>query len=981
MVDVIRLFAPDATMFLTGSTTMLGLGVLADASKCEVVEERNGSFELEMDYPISGQLYKEISFRSIIVCKPNPYDNPQAFRVYDISRPINGIVTIKAEHISYDLVGYPLGPNKDDITYEPIANVPFEATNMSDALSKLRQYSVRDDVFTDQTPGGPFNILTDGTFPDLTTDEKISIELPNTIRSVLGGDGGIVQKFKGELKYDNYQITICKNRGLNRGVVIAYGKNLTDLRQEANNSNVYTHIYPYWHNDTIGYRELAQKIVPINQITEQYPYKKLLPLDLSSMFEVSDATPYPTDQQMLTLTQKYITDNGLDEKPVINLTVSFEDLAKYPEFQHLVNLEVVKLCDTVKIQFPELGVDATANIIRTTYNVLTGKYSSIDIGEAKSTLTNTIAQQVSLLDPAPNKPGTTSVIERMMYEAGQKIAGNRGGYIALYDSDGDGEPDELLITSSKFDDIHAYTGGIWRWNYQGLAFSETGYDQFPDIVKAAITNDGQICADFIGTGKLQSIEIQAGTPDAGGNWPFHLLPNGTIEITKGEIKMGTKYAVTGGYEWPFHVYNDGKVVATDLHINGGTISVGNQFYVDDLGRISVYSDILDPEDPETVLTHQKVLWTEYGGKLYARELTANGNTKINGGFEHVIFDEVSDPELNNVFKLSYRYDDTTPVWAEAVRIAKTTGITVSNFGGIDISGDGAYKLNSYNVYTGSEYVMETGDPDYPYEYAGCRSFMSLYSAGFGGDDTFVGKSYWYYDTSTEGMEIDSNRRIWLGGSERNVSEGEQGTTIPYIYYAEKTTGQGTRGDTLFRLTCGDYLRGGIGEDQWNEQVTATDDFPEETFQASGTSIGGIVQINLSTGNIGVHKKLFVYDSIWLGPEESKLVPANWSAIDSQLSTTSENPVMNKVITARMNEVFQSVSNGKAAVASAITDKGVPTASDATFNTMANNIRSIPAGEWDGSVYEEANMKDYYSTSDDDINGGFIDEITIEEVTS
>ena len=321
---------------------------------------------------------------------------------------------------------------------------------------------------------------------------------------------------------------------------------------------------------------------------------------------------------------------------------------------------------------------------------------------------------------------------------------------------------------------------------------------------------------------------------------------------------------------------------------------------------------------------------------------------------------VSDPELNNVFKLSYRYDDTTPVWAEAVRIAKTTGITVSNFGGIDISGDGTYKLNSYNIYSGSEYTYETGDPNYPYEIGGGRMFMSLYSSGISGDDTFVGKSYWYYDTSAEGMEIDSNRRIWLGGAELSVASGEEGYTIPYIYYAEKTTGQVTRGDTLFRLTCGDYQRGDGTDQGWGDQVTATDYFPEETFQASGTSIGGIVQINLSTGNIGVHKKLFVYDSIWLGPEESKLVPANWSAIDSQLSTTSENPVMNKVITARMNEVFQSVSNGKAAVASAITDKGVPTASDATFNTMANNIRSIPAGGIIEDIGAAVNYNDKFS---------------------
>ena len=945
---------------------MLGLGVLADASKCEVVEERNGSFELEMDYPISGQLYKEISFRSIIVCKPNPYDNPQAFRVYDISRPINGIVTIKAEHISYDLVGYPLGPNKDDITYEPIANVPFEATNMSDALSKLRQYSIRDDVFTDQTPGGPFDILTEGTFPDLTTDEKISIELPNTIRSVLGGDGGIVQKFKGELKYDNYQITICKNRGLNRGVVIAYGKNLTDLRQDANNSNVYTHIYPYWHNDAIGYRELAQKIVPVNQITEQYPYKKLLPLDLSSMFEVSDAVPYPSDQQMLTLTQKYITDNELDEKPVINLTVSFEDLAKYPEFQHLVNLEVVKLCDTVKIQFPELGVDATANIIKTTYNVLTGKYTSIDIGEAKSTLTNTIAQQVSLLDPAPNKPGSTSVIERMMYEAGQKIAGNRGGYIALYDSDGDGEPDELLITSSKFDNIHAYTGGIWRWNYQGLAFSATGYDQFPDNVKAAITNDGKICADFIATGKLQSIEIQAGEP-TGGVWPFRLLSDGTIEISKGEIKMGTKYAVTGGYEWPFHVYDSGYVIANNLRIEGGSINIGDNFFVSSNGYMTLQTDY---EDQQTGTTYKKRLFT----------VNPNGEVEFDYLSMRLYSEEDDVYNLFNIYGEKIGPSQTTvresifgvaSVYTGSIVTAiearpDVLRADVSDFSVLSL-GETSLTTDEFAIWTNDEFDMSvldssTNNVTHRFDLLGTKAVLEA------PNDIFIGRDFNVNNT------IDETIRTWIGRGSRREGHAYDETDAAFLYHAEKSTGTSTRGDTLLRLSAASY------DENAYDVVNFHDAFPEETFQSSNTSVGGIIQINLSTGNVGIHKKLFVYDSLYIGEAETKFVPQAWIGIDSQLSTTSENPVMNKVITARMNEVFRSVSNGKALVASAITDKGVPTASDATFATMANNISQIGAGGSGDQFEEESISFDMYYSVGVDIGGGIIIEEDITIVT-
>ena len=62
----------------------------------------------------------------------------------------------------------------------------------------------------------------------------------------------------------------------------------------------------------------------------------------------------------------------------------------------------------------------------------------------------------------------------------------------------------------------------------------------------------------------------------------------------------------------------------------------------------------------------------------------------------------------------------------------------------------------------------------------------------------------------------------------------------------------------------------------------------------------------------------------------------------KMSTTDNTTLSTKIknIDTEMNSVKTSVSNGKSLIASAITDKGVSTASDATFQTMTNNIRSI-----------------------------------------
>lgn len=91
---------------------------------------------------------------------------------------------------------------------------------------------------------------------------------------------------------------------------------------------------------------------------------------------------------------------------------------------------------------------------------------------------------------------------------------------------------------------------------------------------------------------------------------------------------------------------------------------------------------------------------------------------------------------------------------------------------------------------------------------------------------------------------------------------------------------------------------------------------------------------------------------FVSKEEKEKWDSGSITIDDTLSDTSENPVQNKVIKGELDKVFQSVSDGKSKIAAAITDKGINTAADATFNTMANNISKIETG----SSIQKDNMK-------------------------
>lgn len=174
-----------------------GVGALRDALYCTVTEERNGSYELEMGYPVSGQHYSELTLRGLICAKPNPYSEEQYFRVYKISRPINGQVIISAQHISYDLCGIPVAP--------------YTAGTAAQALDRLKSQA---------TVECPFEFWT-----NLSTTADFAAPVPSSLRSLLGGiDGSILDVYGGEYEWDNYTVKLHSERGTDRGVSIRYGK-------------------------------------------------------------------------------------------------------------------------------------------------------------------------------------------------------------------------------------------------------------------------------------------------------------------------------------------------------------------------------------------------------------------------------------------------------------------------------------------------------------------------------------------------------------------------------------------------------------------------------------------------------------------------------------------------------------------------------------------------------------------------------------
>lgn len=338
-----------------------GLGILGDAIDAEVYEELNGQFELTMRYPVSGFQFSQIAVECYITAKPNPASKPQPFRIYRITKPMGGIVTVYARHIAYNM--------------GKIIAQRLYAENAKDAMQLIKERAV---------PECPFTFRT-----DLDKEGLMLLRQPTDLWTVLGSsEGAMLDVFGGEYEFDRYNVNLLQRRGADRGVSVRYGKNLRSLKQDENVANVYTGVYPFW-GEFVDLVQLPELYVSANG---NYPEQKLLPLDLSDQFDEA-----PTEDELRAAAAIYILTHDIG-KPEISLTVEFVPLEQTEEYKGLEGVEQVLLGDTVAVYFPQLGVETSARAVATRYSPILGRYKNVTLGTVKPTVASTVAQTKSGLE-------------------------------------------------------------------------------------------------------------------------------------------------------------------------------------------------------------------------------------------------------------------------------------------------------------------------------------------------------------------------------------------------------------------------------------------------------------------------------------------------------------------------------------------------------------------------------------------------------
>ncbi len=344
-----------------------GLGLLVDTIYCYPEETRNGAYELELAYPVNSAMYKEIKANKWIKAKVNDRFEQQLFRIYYISKPINGKITVKAEHISYLL--------KDNFVES--FNITSDCNGVLNALNNSATFATG------------FNF-----YSDVVATRNFSFDLRNFWECIIGKGDSIVSQFGTgmDIVRDNKNISLLNNCGQDNNVLIAYKKNLTGFTLEEDWTNTITKIYPYATQNNV------RIILPEKYINSQYinrdPNPRVQAIDFTNQF--AEGVTITADALRQKAINYFI--NTQCDIPSLNYNIEFVALSKTEEYKNSALNESISLFDYVIIRHELYGIDTKIKVIKTKYDSLSERYLKIELGFVKNTITSVIKNTNQKID-------------------------------------------------------------------------------------------------------------------------------------------------------------------------------------------------------------------------------------------------------------------------------------------------------------------------------------------------------------------------------------------------------------------------------------------------------------------------------------------------------------------------------------------------------------------------------------------------------
>lgn len=352
----------ETTSRILSLNSMHYLGRLTGCTECTVEESRNADYTLSASVVKNSECAESAVVQNYIYAKPNPADEPQFFEIYEAVEK-NNVLSIKAKHIKHNCYNNILAAGETSAQLYS----PAEAYENLDALFDNNY------VFSS----------------DITNRKSINLGYTQvcTLGDFLGGlEGSLLDLFGGEYKWNNFNVSLLKNRGQKRAYSLKWGDNISSYEKTQSSETTISHVCAY----ATVYDEFSKQDIQIianpYEIFEQksktnklhvYPVPDKLVDGITVNSSTGDGYEFVKNTCRIAATA-YIGGDKLGEIKS-NIKVDVEAV--------LDDMQQFNLCDTVTVILSD-SIAAESKIVKTTYDTLRERYKQLELGSFKTKLSD-----------------------------------------------------------------------------------------------------------------------------------------------------------------------------------------------------------------------------------------------------------------------------------------------------------------------------------------------------------------------------------------------------------------------------------------------------------------------------------------------------------------------------------------------------------------------------------------------------------------
>lgn len=414
-------------------------------TKAEIGATLNNTWQLNLEHPIDKTGRWKYIQEDAVVKLPS-FNGDQLFRIRNKKKASSGI-TATAEPIFMDAM------------YDCFLNdVRPTAKNGQEAL----------DIMT--APNAKYSGKS-----DITKRTTAYYEYKNLIEAINGDDdNSFINRWGGEILFNNFEITINEHVGGDYGVTLQYGKNIqkNGITESVDMTGIVTRIYPKAYN---GYKLSGDGYVD-SPLLNSYPIVKVATISFEDVKMAEDAQEGDEENGVTICNSQEELDTALRQKcneqfsagidkPSVNITADMVLLQNTRQYKNYAVLEQVSLGDTIHCRHTKLGITTDARVISLKYDALKQKVTYVELGDFTYNYFNDVSSSVDRIDQVIRPDGTVMA---------DKIAGFINGAMASLRAQYDvaKKQDVMAILFENLDESSALYGAMGLGT-QGLMISKT----------------------------------------------------------------------------------------------------------------------------------------------------------------------------------------------------------------------------------------------------------------------------------------------------------------------------------------------------------------------------------------------------------------------------------------------------------------------------------------------------------------------------